>query len=178
MGVAVRSALHRMAAASSRPPVDGGHVPSVGISAVGVVGISSVTLMVLAFGLSPRSSIGVFRSGIRVGVQRESHRLLFERSLAGSTGAPSMAHPGCQRSRFRIFGYASREDTWPITPARCGLNRRRANLSLAEPAEASPISNVLRRKDGTPVWVLKEDPARGPQGARASLKDVDRHHDA
>ena len=50
MGVAI-PVMHYtgMAAASFTPPRDGGHVPGGEHLAVGVVGITSVTLMVLAF---------------------------------------------------------------------------------------------------------------------------------
>ena len=162
MGVAV-PVMHYtgMAAASfTSSPLMGDTSRAVSISTVGVAGITSVTLMVLAFAIL--TSI-IDRRFVVQALELESsdsrYRLLFERSLAGvyrSTidGRILDVNEAC----FRIFGYASREehlahnasDMW-FTPA----DREEFVARLIRLKSFANSEGCYRRKDGTPVWVLE-----------------------
>ena len=126
MGVAV-PVMHYtgMAAASFTPaPLMGDTSRAVSISTVGVVGISSVTLVVLAFAILTSIIDRRFSSQtLELESSENRYRLLFERSLAGvyrSTidGRMLDVNEAC----FRIFGYASREEHLAHNAAECGSN--------------------------------------------------------
>ena len=114
MGVAV-PVMHYtgMAAASfTSAPLMADTSRAVSISTVGVVGITSVTLMVLAFVILTSIIDRRFSSQtLELESSEHRYRMLFERSLAGvyrSTidGRILDVNEAC----FRIFGYASREE--------------------------------------------------------------------
>jgi PAS domain-containing protein len=114
MGVAV-PVMHYtgMAAASfTAAPLMGDTSRAVRISSVGVVGITSVTLMVLAFAVLTSIVDRRFSSQtLELESSEHRYRLLFERSPAGvyrSTidGRILDVNEAC----FRIFGYDSREE--------------------------------------------------------------------
>jgi two-component system sensor histidine kinase/response regulator len=162
MGVAV-PVMHYtgMAAASfTSAPLMGDTSLAVGISSVGVVGISSVSLMVLAFAILTSLIDRRFSSQtLELESSENRYRLLFERSLAGvyrSTmdGRILDVNEAC----FRIFGYASRDEHLTHNAAEMWFDPTDREQSLARLIQLKSISNserCYRRKDGTPVWVLE-----------------------
>jgi PAS domain S-box-containing protein len=105
----------------------------------------------------------------------ERYRLLFERNLAGLYRSTLDGHIlDCNPSFARIFGYASPEEVLDLqgrvqdfysTPSeREGF--------LSELQEKKVLSNVeirLRRKDGSPVWVLKNASLLEGEGESATF---------
>ena len=109
MGVAV-PVMHYtgMAAASfTSAPLIGDISLAVGISSVGVVGISSVSLMVLAFAILTSLIDRRFSSQtLELESSEHRYRLLFERSLAGVYRRTIDGHIlDVNEACFRIFGY-------------------------------------------------------------------------
>ena len=140
MGVAV-PVMHYtgMAAASfTAAPMMGDTSRAVSISTVGVVGISSVTLVVLAFAILTSIIDRRFSSQtLELESSENRYRLLFERSLAGvyrSTidGRILDVNEAC----FRIFGYASREEHLAHNAVR-GVVRTRRPGGVRRPAHPS-----------------------------------------
>jgi PAS domain S-box-containing protein len=133
---------------------------AVSISSLGVVGITSVTLMILAFTILTSIIDRRFSSqSLELESSEHRYRMLFERSLAGiyrSTvdGRVLDVNDAC----FRMFGYASREehlahgasDLW-FDPA----DRQKFVDRLIELKTVANVECRLRRKDGTPVWVIQ-----------------------
>ena len=162
MGVAV-PVMHYtgMAAASfTSAPLMGDTSRAVSISAVGVVGISSVTLMVLAFAILTSMIDRRFSSQtLELESSENRYRLLFERSLAGvyrSTidGRILDVNEAC----FRIFGYASREEHLAHNASEMWFDPADREEFVARLIRLKSLANSerrYRRKDGTPVWVLE-----------------------
>jgi PAS domain S-box-containing protein len=149
---------------------------AVGISAVGVVGISSVTLLVLGFAILTSVLDRRFSSQtLELESSETRYRMLFERSLAGvyrSTldGRILDVNAAC----IRIFGYATREEhlahnaseVWPDPAARGEFVARLVRLKGIANSEV-----CYRRKDGTPVWVLESVTLlEGENGAPAVIE--------
>jgi two-component system, sensor histidine kinase and response regulator len=162
MGLAV-PVMHYtgMAAVSfASTPVMADMSRAVSISSVGIAGISSVTLVILAFAILTSIVDRRFSSQtLELESSENRYRLLFERSLAGVyrrtvDGQILDVNEAC----VRIFGYASREeqlahsafDIWFDTEAREDFVAR---LTLQK--SLASCERRYRRKDGTPVWVLE-----------------------
>jgi len=133
---------------------------SVGISAVGVVGISSVTLMVLGFAiLTSMIDRRLSAQALELESSENRYRMLFERSLAGvyrSTldGRILDANPAC----VRIFGSASREEHLARHASEVWFEPADRDAFVARLIESKSLANSecrYRRKDGTAVWVLE-----------------------
>jgi PAS domain S-box-containing protein len=162
MGVAI-PVMHYtgMAAASFTPaPLMEDTTYAVGITQVGVVGISSITFMVLAFAIVSSLLDRRFSTQTReLASSEERYRLLFERSLAGFyrttlDGRILDVNEAC----YRMFGYGSREeqlsrhasDMWLASGDRSAFVERITRLKSLANSESS-----YRRKDGTELWVLE-----------------------
>ena len=133
---------------------------AVGVSGIGVIAISSVTLVVLCVAILTSLIDRRFSSQTLALASSENHyRHLFERSLAGVyrctiDGTLLDVNDAC----FRIFGYSSREEhlahnsseVW-FAPA----DRDAFIASLVRLKSLASAECCYRRKDGTPVWVLE-----------------------
>jgi two-component system sensor histidine kinase/response regulator len=150
-----------MAAASfTSAPLMGDVSRAVSISAVGVVGISSVTVVVLAFAILTSIIDRRFSSQtLELESSEHRYRMLFERSLAGvymSTldGDILDVNDAC----FRIFGYASREEHMAHNASELWFDAESRQEFVARLLSLKSLASSerrYRRKDGTPVWVLE-----------------------
>jgi PAS domain S-box-containing protein len=178
MGIAV-PVMHYtgMAAASFMPaPLIDDTSRAVGISAVGVVGISSVTLLVLGFAILTSVIDRRFSSQtLELESSENRYRMLFERSLAGvyrSTldGRMLDVNAAC----FRIFGYATREEHLAHNASEVWLEPAAREEFIARLVRLKGIANsevCYRRKDGTLVWVLESVTLlEGENGAPADIE--------
>lgn len=149
-----------MAAASFMPtstPPDLSH--AVSITALGTVGIAMVTMIVL--GLAILSSLFDRRFSaqtLELESAEQRYRLLFERSLAGiirtTLDGPIL---DCNQACARILGYASREELIASPVADHYFDPEDWNAFVAKLKKEKSLSNYeyrLRRKDGSPVWLL------------------------
>ena len=149
-----------MAAASFMPtstPPDLSH--SVSITALGTAGIAMVTMVVL--GLAILTSLFDRRYSaqtLELESAEQRYRLLFERSLAGiirtTLDGPIL---DCNQACARILGYASREELMASPIADHYFDPEDRNTFIAKLKKEKSLSNYercLRRKDGSPVWIL------------------------
>ena len=149
-----------MAAASFMPmatPPDLSH--SVSITALGTAGIAMVTLVVL--GIAILTSLFDRRYSaqtLELESAEQRYRLLFERSQAGiirTTLDGSILD--CNQSCARILGYASREELMVSPKADHYFDPEDRNTFVAKLKKEKSLTNYercLRRKDGSPVWLL------------------------
>ncbi len=178
MGVAV-PVMHYtgMAAASfTSAPLMGDPSRAVSISAVGVVGISSVTFVVLAFAILTSLIDRRFSSQtLELESSESRYRLLFERSLAGVyrctvDGRMLDVNEAC----FRIFGYASREEHLAHNASEAWFEPAARDEFVARLTTEKSLANreaCYRRHDGTPVWVLESATLlEGQPGAPAVIE--------
>jgi PAS domain S-box-containing protein len=178
MGIAV-PVMHYtgMAAASfTAAPLIDDTSRAVSISTVGVAGISSVTLVVLAFVmLTSIIDRRLSSQTLELASSESRYRLLFERSLAGvyrSTidGRILDVNEAC----FRIFGYASREEHLAHNASEVWFEPAGREDFVARLIRLKSLANAeccYRRKDGTPVWVLESVTLlEGPKGAPAVIE--------
>jgi two-component system sensor histidine kinase/response regulator len=134
---------------------------AVSISALGLVGITMVTLIVL--GLAVITSVvdrQYSAQATQLASTEQRYRLLFERSLAG---VYRIALDGsildCNDACARILGYASRDELLRANAVAAAysspddlsefISRLRAEKSLTN------FERRLLRRDGRPVWVLE-----------------------
>lgn len=149
-----------MAAASFMPTSE---IPdyshAVSITALGTAGITMVTLLVL--GLAILTSIFDRRYSaqtVELATAEQRYRLLFERSLAGvirsTLDGPIL---DCNQSCARIFGYQSREELMASPMIERYFDPEDRNAFVARLKKEKSLTNYehcLRKKDGTPVWLL------------------------
>ncbi|HVB58298.1 MAG TPA: MHYT domain-containing protein [Candidatus Acidoferrales bacterium] len=149
-----------MAAASFMPS---GAAPdlshAVSISALGATGIVMVTLLVL--GLAILTSLFDRRYSaqtLELESAEQRYRLLFERSLAGvmrtALDGPIL---DCNQTCARIFGYASCDELKAAPMSDRYFDPEDRNSFIARLEEEKSLTNYehcLRRKDGSPVWLL------------------------
>ncbi len=149
-----------MAAASFMPmstPPDLSH--SVSITALGTAGIAMVTLVVL--GIAILTSLFDRRYSaqtLELESAEQRYRMLFERSLAGiirtTLDGPIL---DCNQACAQILGYASREELMASPVADHYFDPEDRNTFIAKLKKEKSLANYercLRRKDGTPVWLL------------------------
>ena len=162
MGLAV-AAMHYtgMAAATfmpAPPPADLGN--AVSVSSLGLAGIALVTFMVL--GLAVVTSIVDRRfsaQALELHASAERYRLLFERSLAGvyqSTLDGKLID--CNDALAHMLGFASRDELLGSTVAEhyeTASDRRPFIERLRAEGRLTDYENKLRRRDGSPIWVLE-----------------------
>lgn len=111
----------------------------------------------------------------------ERHRLLFEQNLAGVYRATLGGHfLDCNESYARILGYASSEELMARRPLEVYPNAAEYDAFLQMLKEQHAVANFescLRRKDGSPVWVLEnasllEDADGNPALIQGTLIDI------
>ena len=162
MGVAI-PVMHYtgMAAASFiAAPLMDSTAHAVSINEVGVIGISSVTLVVLAFAIL--TSIIDRRFSVQT-LELESsekrYRLLFERSLTGAYQSTIDGHLlDVNDACFHIFGYASREEHMAHNASDMWFQPADRDQFVARLIKLKSLANVescYRRRDGASVWVLE-----------------------
>ncbi len=149
-----------MAAASFMPmntPPDLSH--SVSITALGTAGIAMVTMAVL--GIAILTSLFDRRysaQSLELESAEQRYRLLFERSLAGIIRTTlDGTILDCNQACARILGYASREELMASPVADHYFDPEDRNTFTAKLKKEKSLANYehcLRRKDGTPVWLL------------------------
>jgi len=149
-----------MAAASFMPTGDAPDLShAVSISALGTIGIATVTLLVL--GLAVLTSLFDRRYSaqtLELESAEQRYRLLFERSLAGvirTTLDGSILE--CNQACARIFGYASSDELKASPMDDRYFDPEDQNSFIAILKEEKSLTNYehcLRRKDGSPVWLL------------------------
>lgn len=149
-----------MAAASFMPSATAPDLShAVSISALGATGIVMVTLLVL--GLAILTSLFDRRysaQALELESAEQRYRLLFERSLAGvmrtSLDGPIL---DCNQTCARIFGYASCDELKAAPMSDRYFDPEDRNSFIARLEEEKSLTNYehcLRRKDGSPVWLL------------------------
>ncbi|MGH9469795.1 MAG: MHYT domain-containing protein [Terriglobia bacterium] len=161
MGIAI-AAMHYtgMAAASYTPcPAPADFSSSVDVSALGIAGITVVTLMVLGLALITSMVDRRFSAqALQLASSEGRYRLLFERSLAGvfRTTVDGRALD-CNDALARILGHKSRKECLARPVAEwysSAESRKSVLLRLKEQKSLSNVELSLRRKDGGTVWVL------------------------
>ena len=190
MGLAVAGMHYTgMAAATFVPSsealdlADAMQVPS-----LGATGIAAVTMMVLALAvLSAVSDRQISAQADQLRSSEERYRLLFNRSLAGvyqSTLDGQIID--CNLAFAHILGFESREDClekvardlyFEAGDRDTFLARLRADGSVPD------FESQLRRRDGSPVWVLEsasllESRVGQPPLIEGTLIDITRRKDA
>jgi PAS domain S-box-containing protein len=132
---------------------------AVSISTLGTAGITMVTIMVLA--LAVLSSIVDRRysaQALELEAAEQRYRLLFERSLAGMIRTTLDGKVlDCNDACARMFGYASREELIASTVTNRCFHLEDQDAFIARLKDEKSLTNYehcLRRKDGSPVWLL------------------------
>ena len=132
---------------------------AVSISTLGTAGITMVTIMILA--LAVLSSIVDRRysaQALELEAKEQRYRLLFERSLAGVIRTTLDGKIlDCNEACARMFGYASREELIASTVTNRCFHLEDQDAFIARLKEEKRLANYehcLRRKDGSPVWLL------------------------
>jgi len=89
----------------------------------------------------------------------ERYRSLFERSLAGVFRTTLSGRiVDCNDAFCHILGYRSREELMEISADNvylCSADRDRFTARLQAEKVLTNFEHCLRRKDGTPVWILE-----------------------
>ena len=167
------AAAHFMPA-SAAPDLS--HVVS--ISALGPAGITVVTIMVL--GLAALSFVVGCRYSTRsLGLESagQRYRLLFERSLAGMIRTTVDGKIlDCNDACAKIFGYASCEEllSSPVTNRSFSPEEHDAFIKrLKEEKSLTNHEHSMRRKDGSPVWLLRNARlVEGQDGTPAVIEET------
>src|SRR6267154_53492 len=122
-------------------------------------GIAMIAIMIL--GLAILSSLVDRRYSaqtLALASAEQRYRLLFERSLAGVIRTTLDARIlDCNHACARILGYASREELIASPVTNRYVHREDQDVFLARLKEEKNLTHYehcLRRKDGSPVWVL------------------------
>ncbi len=152
---------------------------AVSISALGTAAITMVTIVILGLAVltSAFDRRRYFAQSLELESAEERYRLLFERSLSGVMRTTLDGRIlDCNLACARIFGYASREEliASPITHRH--LRPEDRNIFLARLEKEKSLTNYeqcLRRKDGSPVWLLGSARlVEGKEGAPAVKEET------
>ncbi|HQR66966.1 MAG TPA: EAL domain-containing protein [Thermoanaerobaculia bacterium] len=158
--------------------------------------ITALALLVTALAVWASWRVGRLLKGHErtLAASERRYRLLFERNLAGlyrSTLDGRILE--CNSALARILGYPSREEVLALNMHELHLDPEDREVTLASLLQQKFLVNYeigLRRRDGTPVWVLVnesllEDEAGGPvlEGSLIDISDRKRaeeqsHHQA
>jgi two-component system cell cycle sensor histidine kinase/response regulator CckA len=132
---------------------------SVSITALGTAGITMVTMAVL--GIAILTSLFDRRYSaqtLELESAEQRYRLLFERSLAGIIRTTLDGRLlDCNQACAGILGYASPEELMASPVADHYFDPEDRNTFIAKLRKEKSLTNYehcLRRKDGTPVWLL------------------------
>ena len=132
---------------------------AVSISALGTAGITMVTLTILAIAvLSSIFDRKYSAQGLDLELAEKRYRALFERSLAGVIRTTVDGRIlDCNDACARFFGYSSREELMTTSMNDRYLTPADRDAFLAKLAQEKTLTNFeacLRKKDGSPVWLL------------------------
>src|SRR6202049_3648608 len=151
---------------------------AVSISALGTTGITIVTIMILA--LAVLSSVVDRRYSaqtLELESAEQRYRLLFERSLAGVIRTTLDGKIlDCNDACAKIFGFASREELLlsPVTNRSVRPEEHDAFIKrLKEEKSLTDHEHSMRRKDGSPVWLLRN--ARLVEGKGGTPAAIEEH---
>jgi two-component system sensor histidine kinase/response regulator len=162
MGVAIAGMHYTgMAAAHFHPAAAPEmHAWIVHVPMLGIVGIAVGTLLILGLvALLSRADRTLVAQSAKMQVTEERYRLIFERSLAGfyrSTTDGRLLE--CNEAYARIFGYDSPEECVRHAVIGVYYDPRMRDVfvdALRELGRVPDLESQLRRKDGSPVWVLE-----------------------
>jgi len=149
---------------------------AVSISTLGTVGITVVTLVVLA--LAVLTSVFDRRysaQALELELVEERYRLLFERSLAGVIRTTLDGRIlDCNEACARILGFASRDELMSTAIRDRFTQPEDRDAFVARLVREKTISNYehcLRRKDGSPVWLLGSTSLVEGKGGQASVDE-------
>jgi two-component system, cell cycle sensor histidine kinase and response regulator CckA len=152
--------------------------PALSISALGPAGVTVVTIVVLGL------AVLLFIVGRRYSPQtrelesaEQRYRLLFERCLAGvirtTLDGKILA---CNHACAKIFGYASREELLSIPVTNRSVRPEEHDAFIKRLKEEKSLTNheySMRRKDGSPVWLLRNARlVEGKGGAPAVIEET------
>jgi len=103
------------------------------------------------------------------------YRTLFERNLAGVFRSNLDGRIlDCNESFARIFGYSSPEEVLDQRAQRLYIRPEDRNVFLSRLGERNSLSNYescVRKRDGTPIWVLENATlVEGPDGDRSVIE--------
>jgi len=103
------------------------------------------------------------------------YRTLFERNLAGVFRSTLDGRIlDCNESFARIFGYSSPAEVLDQHAQRLYLRPKDRNVFLSRLGETNSLSNYescVRKRDGTPIWVLENATlVEGPDGDRSVIE--------
>jgi two-component system sensor histidine kinase/response regulator len=178
MGLAIASMHYTgMAAATFAPSGSSADMSqAVGISTLGVAGITLVTFMVLA--LAALSSIVDRRfsaKALELQSSEERYRLLFRRSLAGGYQSSLDGRLlDCNEAFATMLGYATSEECMqrPVVDSYAvPAERGRFVAELRQRSQLHDFEHKLRRKDGSPMWVLENASLlMAPDGAQEIIE--------
>ena len=155
---------------------------AVSISTLGIASIAVVTLVVLGIAiLSSLFDRKFSAQTLELKAAEQRYRLLFERSLAGvlRTNLDGQI-VDCNSACARIFGFSSREE---MMETRMGERYAKPGDREAFLARLMPTGNMtnyehrMRRKDGSPVWLLASTTVAGqkygaPAATESTLIDI------
>jgi PAS domain S-box-containing protein len=133
---------------------------AVSVSALGVAGISVVTFLVLTLALLTSVMDRRITSQNLVFLEGEArHRQLIERSLAGIYWCSLDGHiVDCNEACARILGFDSRDALLSADASELHVDmatRDRFIADLLATGRVPDFESQLRRRDGSPVWVLE-----------------------
>jgi PAS domain S-box-containing protein len=161
MGLAVSSVHYTGMAAASFVPgqLQGDITHAIGISSLGIAGISLVTVMALALAIvTAIVDRRLSRQALELLASEKRYRLLFNRSLAGvyqSTLDGRLLD--CNLALAEMLGYPTREACLERTIPQHYLNPEQRDTFVSRILTEKRVTNYercLRRGDGTPMWVL------------------------
>jgi two-component system cell cycle sensor histidine kinase/response regulator CckA len=148
------------------------------ISTFGIAGVSVVAIVVLGL------AVLLFVVGRRYAARSlewqsagQRYRLLFERSLAGVLRTTLDGKIlDCNHACAKIFGFASCEEmlSSPVTNRSIGPEEHDAFITrLKKEKSLSNQEHSMRRKDGSPVWLLRNARlVEGKDGAPAVIEET------
>jgi two-component system, sensor histidine kinase and response regulator len=184
MGLAI-AAMHYtgMAAVSFTPSAfveDTSH--AVAVTSLGAIGIATVTLIVLAIVTITSVLDRSFSAQTMQLISSEQrYRLLFQRSLAAVyRSTPDGRILDCNDTCARILGYDSPNELLVLAANAAAFEETDRSDYISRLATDGQVSNLetsLRRKDGTPIWVLEnanllDDPATGGSVIEGTFIDI------
>jgi diguanylate cyclase (GGDEF)-like protein/PAS domain S-box-containing protein len=149
--------------------------------------VGAVTLLLVGLGVGAAFLVGraLRERHAALGASERRYRLLFERNLAGLYRTTLDGKIlDCNSAFARILGYPSREDVLKVSALDLYADPGDRDSFLVRLAQQRVLVNFelcLRRKDGSPVWVLAneslvQEPGSAPLVDGSLIDITDRKH--